>query len=56
MLSLSMPNVYPLPLPMYIHRFVKLHVELPINVIRIEAPQKAECYRFDITVCDMCIN
>lgn len=37
-------------------RFVKLHVEFPINVIRIEAPQKAKCYRFDIAVCDMCLS
>lgn len=36
-----------------VHRFVKLHVELPVNVIRIEAPQKAECYRFNVAVCDI---
>lgn len=41
---------------LYMCRFVKLHVEFPINVIRIEAPQKAQCYRFNIAVCDMCLS
>ena len=31
-------------------RFLEMRVKMPVNVIRIEAPQQAECFRFNIQV------
>ncbi|CAI7993502.1 Mucolipin-1 [Geodia barretti] len=34
----------------HFHKFLELRVRLPVNVIRIEAPQQAECFRFNVQI------
>lgn len=34
----------------YCFRFLELRVSLTVNVIRIEAPEQAQCFRFNVEV------